>query len=53
MTAETKPSRSVEPPGTSELEVRGPELSLRYARPEDAPRLFELASNAEVTRYFS
>jgi ribosomal-protein-alanine N-acetyltransferase len=53
MTAETKPSRSVEPPGATELEVRGAELSLRYARPEDAARLFELASNQEVTRYFS
>jgi ribosomal-protein-alanine N-acetyltransferase len=53
MTAETKPSRSVEPPGATELEVRGPELLLRYARPEDAARLFELASNEEVTRYFS
>jgi ribosomal-protein-alanine N-acetyltransferase len=53
MTAETKPARSVEPPGGAELEVRGPELLLRYARPDDAPRLFELASDAEVTRYFS
>jgi ribosomal-protein-alanine N-acetyltransferase len=53
MTAETTASRRVEPPGGKELEVRGPELSLRYARPADAPRLFELASNVEVTRYFS
>ena len=53
MTAETKASSRVDPPGGTELEVRGPELSLRYARPEDAHRLFELASNAEVTRYFS
>jgi ribosomal-protein-alanine N-acetyltransferase len=53
MTAETRASRLVEPPGGRELEVRGPELSLRYARPEDAPRLFELASDVEVTRYFS
>jgi ribosomal-protein-alanine N-acetyltransferase len=53
MTAETRASRRVEPPGSTELEVRGPELSLRYPRREDAPRLFQLASDAEVTRYFS
>ena len=53
MTAETKPSRSVDQTGATELEVRGPDLTLRYARPEDAARLYELASNAEVTRYFS
>jgi [ribosomal protein S5]-alanine N-acetyltransferase len=53
MTAETRASKRVDPPAGTELEVRGPELSLRYARPEDAPRLFELASDMEVTRYFS
>jgi [ribosomal protein S5]-alanine N-acetyltransferase len=53
MTAETRARRSVDPPGGTELEVRGPELSIRYARPEDASRLYELASDAEVTRYFS
>ena len=36
-----------------ELEVRGPRLRLRYARLEDAPALFELASEPEVTRFFS
>jgi [ribosomal protein S5]-alanine N-acetyltransferase len=41
-----------EPVG-GELEVRGPELRLRYAREDDAPALFALASNPEVTRYFS
>jgi ribosomal-protein-alanine N-acetyltransferase len=41
----------VDTPG--ELEVRGPELMLRYARPEDAAALFELASDPEVTNYFS
>lgn len=35
------------------LEVRGPKLTLRYARPEDAPRLLELASDPLVTRWFS
>jgi [ribosomal protein S5]-alanine N-acetyltransferase len=35
------------------LEVRGPELSLRYPRPQDAPALFALASDPEVTRYFA
>jgi ribosomal-protein-alanine N-acetyltransferase len=33
--------------------VRGPELALRFARPEDAPALFELARDEEVTRFFS
>ena len=36
-----------------ELEVRGRELSLRYARREDAPALFRLASDPDVTRFFS
>jgi ribosomal-protein-alanine N-acetyltransferase len=40
-------------PAPDELEVRGPDLTLRYARFEDAPRLFELASDPEVTRFFS
>jgi len=35
------------------LEVRGRELSLRYARAEDAPALFALASDPEVTRFFA
>jgi ribosomal-protein-alanine N-acetyltransferase len=51
--AETKAARPTEPAVPADLEVRGPELSLRYARPEDAQRLFELASDVEVTRYFS
>jgi [ribosomal protein S5]-alanine N-acetyltransferase len=33
--------------------VSGPALTLRYPEPEDAPALFALGSNAEVTRYFS
>lgn len=36
-----------------ELEVRGRELLLRYARRDDAPALFRLASDREVTRFFS
>ena len=36
-----------------QLEVRGPELLLRYALEDDAPALFELASNPDVTRFFS
>ena len=36
-----------------ELEVRGSELWLRYARPEDAAALFALASDPEVTQFFS
>ena len=35
------------------LVVRGPRLSLRYATPADAPRLFELAADPAVTRFFS
>jgi ribosomal-protein-alanine N-acetyltransferase len=35
------------------LELRGPTLVLRYARPDDAPVLLELASDPAVTRYFS
>jgi ribosomal-protein-alanine N-acetyltransferase len=37
----------------TELTVTGPTLMLRYATPDDAPRLFELASDPEVTRFFS
>jgi ribosomal-protein-alanine N-acetyltransferase len=33
--------------------LRGPSLSLRYLVPEDAPALFELARDPEVTRFFS
>lgn len=35
------------------LVVRGPRLLLRYATPEDAPRLFDLAADPAVTRFFS
>jgi ribosomal-protein-alanine N-acetyltransferase len=35
------------------LVVSGPTLSLRYARADDAPALFELASDPAVTRFFS
>ena len=35
------------------LVVSGPTLTLRYAQPQDAPRLFELASDPAVTRFFS
>ncbi len=33
--------------------LRGPTLTLRYPVPDDAPRLFELARDPEVTRWFS
>src|SRR3954453_17874850 len=33
--------------------VRGPRLSLRYARPDDAPALFELGRDPDVSRFFS
>jgi [ribosomal protein S5]-alanine N-acetyltransferase len=35
------------------LVVTGPTLTLRYATADDAPRLFELASDPAVTRFFS
>jgi ribosomal-protein-alanine N-acetyltransferase len=35
------------------LIVRGPRFSLRYATLDDAPRLFELAVDPAVTRFFS
>jgi [ribosomal protein S5]-alanine N-acetyltransferase len=37
----------------TELVVTGGRLTLRYAVPEDAPRLFELARDPAVTRFFS
>ncbi len=33
--------------------LTGPTLTLRYATAEDAPRLLELASDAQVTQWFS
>ncbi|HYH89595.1 MAG TPA: GNAT family N-acetyltransferase [Solirubrobacteraceae bacterium] len=38
---------------TAPLTVSGPTLTLRYATPDDAPRLLELGSDPAVTRYFS
>lgn len=35
------------------MRLTGPTLTLRYAEAADAARLFELASDAEVTRWFS
>ncbi len=43
----------VEEPPASELEIRGPRVRLRIPREQDARRLFELAADAEVTRFFS
>lgn len=40
-------------PAVVTLRVRGPTLSLRYPRPDDASRLLELAGDPEVTRFFS
>jgi [ribosomal protein S5]-alanine N-acetyltransferase len=39
--------------GADPLVVTGPTHTLRYATPDDAPRLFELASDPAVTRFFS
>jgi len=41
------------PVRAGDLEVRGSDLRLRYARADDVPALFRMASDAEVTRYFS
>ena len=35
------------------LIATGPNITLRYPRPDDAPRLFELASDPAVTQWFS
>ena len=35
------------------MELRGPTLTLRYAGPDDAPAMFELARDAAVTRFFA
>ena len=35
------------------MELRGPEISLRLPGPADAPALFALARDPEVTRWFS
>ncbi len=35
------------------MKLVGPTLALRYPNAEDAPALFELGSDAEVTRFFS
>ncbi len=37
----------------AELAITGPALELRLPRPADAPALFALASDPEVTRWFS
>lgn len=42
-----------EPVASELLEIRGPSSALRIPREQDARRLFELASDAEVTRFFS
>ena len=44
---------ATDPRDPDELEARGPELLLRYARMDDAPDLFRLASDPEVTDFFS
>ncbi|HEX6711865.1 MAG TPA: GNAT family N-acetyltransferase [Thermoleophilaceae bacterium] len=33
--------------------IRGPRLTLRYARPDDAPVLYEMGRDPDVSRYFS
>jgi ribosomal-protein-alanine N-acetyltransferase len=45
--------RAVTPHESDPLVIRGPRLALRYAVAADAPRLFELASDPAVTRFFS
>ena len=40
-------------PAPAPLTVTGPTLTLRYAEPDDAPRLLELGGDPGVTRFFS
>jgi ribosomal-protein-alanine N-acetyltransferase len=47
------PAAARQPHEVDPLVVRGPRLLLRYATPDDAPRLFTLASDPAVTRFFS
>ena len=47
------PAGRVEDDPAPDLEIRGPELVLRYARADDAAALYRLASDREVTRFFS
>jgi [ribosomal protein S5]-alanine N-acetyltransferase len=49
----TTAARASEGTNQEELEVRGRDFYLRYARLEDAAALYELASDPEVTRFFS
>lgn len=53
--ADTEPAESTGAGTGAEggLELRGTELSLRYPRAQDAPALFALASDPEVTRFFA
>jgi [ribosomal protein S5]-alanine N-acetyltransferase len=44
---------STHQPEADPLVVTGPTLTLRYATAADAPRLFDLASDPAVTRFFS
>jgi len=44
---------AVPPHESDPLVVDGPTLRLRYATPDDAPQLLELASDPDVTRWFS
>jgi len=48
-----EPAASGAPHEADPLVVRGPTLSLRYARRDDAAQLFDLASDPAVTRFFS
>jgi [ribosomal protein S5]-alanine N-acetyltransferase len=48
-----RPAEQEHEGAADELEVRGPELTLRYARASDAGDLYRLASDPEVTRFFS
>jgi ribosomal-protein-alanine N-acetyltransferase len=46
-------SPALSEPQRAPLELRGPRVSLRIPRSDDARRLYELASDVEVTRFFS
>lgn len=46
-------AKSIHPVPSRAVELAGPTLTLRYATAADAPALLELASDPQVTRFFS
>lgn len=53
MSASPAPAGRLPAHESDPLTLDGPTLTLRYAVPSDAPRLYELAADEEVTQWFS